>query len=156
MSFRVRSFWQALEDSSRRPGSQREATLWRGLCLWMVILHGEEDIHAFYSCALSLEVLVFWSIFSDDPVRRAVNHLEQRERLGISSGPSEWSNPCQFPSEPKSALQKVEVCDIKGCDIIGWLPVVAMFLWTLIYLRAGWEGQARWQAFWPEQSPGST
>lgn len=47
--------------------------------------------------------------FSDDPVQRKGNHLEQREKLGLSSGHTERTNSRTPPSEPTNALQKVEV-----------------------------------------------
>ncbi|XP_057791870.1 SNAP25 homologous protein SNAP33-like [Salvia miltiorrhiza] len=45
-----------------------------------------------------------------DPVQRKGNHLEQRERLGLSSASKERSSNARKPlSDPTDALQKVEV-----------------------------------------------
>jgi len=46
---------------------------------------------------------------ADDPVQRRGNHLEQREKLGLSSAPQERSSSRTPPQEPTNALQKVEV-----------------------------------------------
>ncbi|KAI9117295.1 hypothetical protein K1719_011461 [Acacia pycnantha] len=48
-------------------------------------------------------------IVRDDPVRRKGSHLEQREKLGLSSAPRGQSKPRTPPPEPTNALQKVEV-----------------------------------------------
>ncbi|KAL0364731.1 UNVERIFIED_CONTAM: SNAP25 homologous protein SNAP33 [Sesamum angustifolium] len=46
---------------------------------------------------------------SDDAVYRKGNHLEQRERLGLTSASKERSHTRKQPSEPTNALQKVEI-----------------------------------------------
>ena len=46
---------------------------------------------------------------TDDPVRRKGSHLEQREKLGLTSAPKGQSKPQIAPSEPTNALEKVEV-----------------------------------------------
>ncbi|GFZ07709.1 soluble N-ethylmaleimide-sensitive factor adaptor protein 33 [Actinidia rufa] len=48
-------------------------------------------------------------ITRDDPAFRRGNHLEQRERLGLSSTSKGQSNIRTPPPEPTNALQKVEV-----------------------------------------------
>ncbi|PSR96620.1 SNAP25ous protein [Actinidia chinensis var. chinensis] len=45
----------------------------------------------------------------DDPAFRRGNHLEQQERLGLSSTSNGQSNKRTSPPEPTNALQKVEV-----------------------------------------------
>lgn len=45
----------------------------------------------------------------DDPVRRKGNHLEQREKLGLTSATKGQSKSRATPSEPTNALEKVEV-----------------------------------------------
>ncbi|GFZ12137.1 soluble N-ethylmaleimide-sensitive factor adaptor protein 33 [Actinidia rufa] len=47
-------------------------------------------------------------ITRDDPAFRRGNHLEQRERLGLSSTSNGQSNTRISPPEPTNALQKVE------------------------------------------------
>ncbi|GAU24647.1 hypothetical protein TSUD_208730 [Trifolium subterraneum] len=47
-------------------------------------------------------------IFGDDPVRRKGNHLEQREKLGLTSASKGQSKLRTPPQEPTAALQKVE------------------------------------------------
>ncbi|XP_027331756.1 SNAP25 homologous protein SNAP33-like [Abrus precatorius] len=58
-------------------------------------------------------------IVGDDPVRRNGNHLEQREKLGLTSAPpkgqSKLRNP---PQEPTNALEKVEVEKVKQDDAL--------------------------------------
>ncbi|RYR75610.1 hypothetical protein Ahy_A01g000169 isoform A [Arachis hypogaea] len=49
-------------------------------------------------------------LFPDDPVRRNGNHLEQREKLGLTSAPKRQSNLRAPPPEPTNAIEKVEVC----------------------------------------------
>lgn len=56
----------------------------------------------FLTCVLNFDDRV------DDPIQRKGNHLEQRERLGLTSGSKERSRTP--PPEPTNALQKVEVC----------------------------------------------
>ncbi|KAE9601926.1 hypothetical protein Lal_00041044 [Lupinus albus] len=48
-------------------------------------------------------------IFGDDPVRSKGNHLEQREKLGLTSAHKGQSKPRTPPREPTNALEKVEV-----------------------------------------------
>ncbi|KAF7806237.1 SNAP25 homologous protein SNAP33-like [Senna tora] len=48
-------------------------------------------------------------IVGDDPVRRKGNHLEQREKLGLTSAPKGHSKARTPPPEPTNALQKAEV-----------------------------------------------
>ncbi|XP_057474020.1 SNAP25 homologous protein SNAP33-like [Actinidia eriantha] len=48
-------------------------------------------------------------VSADDPAFRRGNHLEQRERLGLSSTSNGQSNTWTSPPEPTNALQKVEV-----------------------------------------------
>ncbi|XP_061346580.1 SNAP25 homologous protein SNAP33-like isoform X2 [Gastrolobium bilobum] len=47
-------------------------------------------------------------IFGDDPVRRKGNHLEQREKLGLTSAPKGQSKVRTPPHEPTNAIEKVE------------------------------------------------
>uniref|UniRef100_A0A1D1YEP4 SNAP25 ous protein SNAP33 n=1 Tax=Anthurium amnicola TaxID=1678845 RepID=A0A1D1YEP4_9ARAE len=63
-------------------------------------------------------------LIRDDSFKRKGSHLEQREKLGISSSPRGRSNPRQFPSEPKSALQKVEIEHAKQDDALSDLSNV--------------------------------
>ncbi|KAL1531697.1 putative SNAP25 homologous protein SNAP33 [Salvia divinorum] len=59
-------------------------------------------------------------ITRDDPVHRKGNHLEQRERLGLSSASKERSSTARKPlPEPTDALQKVEVEKRKQDDALG-------------------------------------
>ncbi|XP_055829203.1 SNAP25 homologous protein SNAP33-like [Solanum dulcamara] len=53
---------------------------------------------------------------SDDPVQRRGNHLEQREKLGLSSAPKARSSSRTPPPEPTNALQKVEAEKAKQDD----------------------------------------
>ncbi|KAK8465852.1 hypothetical protein PHAVU_009G190830 [Phaseolus vulgaris] len=48
-------------------------------------------------------------VFGDDPVRRKGNHLEQREKLGLTSAPKGQSKSRTTPSESTNAFEKVEV-----------------------------------------------
>ncbi|KAK4479276.1 hypothetical protein RD792_014787 [Penstemon davidsonii] len=58
-------------------------------------------------------------ITRDDPVQRKGNHLEQRERLGLTSGSRERSHTTRTPPpEPTNALQKVEVEKVKQDDAL--------------------------------------
>lgn len=54
-------------------------------------------------------------ITRDDPVQRRGNHLELREKLGLSSAPKARSSSRTPPPEPANALQKVEV---SACGLI--------------------------------------
>ncbi|WOG99616.1 hypothetical protein DCAR_0518969 [Daucus carota subsp. sativus] len=54
--------------------------------------------------------------FRDDPVLRKGNHLEQREKLGLSSAPKGQSNGRAPHPEPTNAMQKVEVEKTKQDD----------------------------------------
>lgn len=58
---------------------------------------------------MGIEKTADYVILADDPVQRRGNHLEQRERLGLSSAPKERSSSRTPPPEPTNALQKVEV-----------------------------------------------
>ncbi|KNA11307.1 hypothetical protein SOVF_136430 [Spinacia oleracea] len=71
-------------------------------------------------------------IFRDDPIRSKGNHLEQRERLGLTNLPNGRSKSRTPPPEPTNALQKVEVEKVKQddalsdlSDILGELKVMA-------------------------------
>lgn len=71
-------------------------------------------------------------ILRDDPVWSKGNHLEQRERLGLSSVPNGRSKSRTPPPEPTNALQKVEVEKVKQddalsdlSDLLGELKVMA-------------------------------
>ncbi|KAL0357425.1 UNVERIFIED_CONTAM: SNAP25 homologous protein SNAP33, partial [Sesamum calycinum] len=57
-------------------------------------------------------------ITRDDAVYRKGNHLEQRERLGLTSASKERSHTRKQPSEPTNALQKVEVEKVKQEDAL--------------------------------------
>ncbi|XP_059303675.1 SNAP25 homologous protein SNAP33-like [Lycium ferocissimum] len=57
-------------------------------------------------------------ITRDDPVQRRGNHLDQREKLGLSSAPKERSSSRTPPPEPTNALQKVEVEHAKQDDAL--------------------------------------
>ena len=63
-------------------------------------------------CCLSVFDLCVYFCFvsADDPAFRRGNHLEQRERLGLSSTSKGQSNIRTPPPESTNALQKVEVC----------------------------------------------
>ncbi|ONK55667.1 uncharacterized protein A4U43_UnF360 [Asparagus officinalis] len=55
----------------------------------------------------------------DDSYIRRDNHMEQRQRLGLSSSPTKSrSNPRQYPSESSSALDKVQVEKAKQDDAL--------------------------------------
>ncbi|KAL0416152.1 UNVERIFIED_CONTAM: SNAP25 homologous protein SNAP33 [Sesamum latifolium] len=73
-------------------------------------------------------------ITRDDPVQRRGNHLEQRERLGLSSS-KERSHTRTPPPEPTDALQKVEVEKVKQDDALSDLSRTK--LW--IMLRTMWR-----------------
>lgn len=45
----------------------------------------------------------------EDPVRKKGNHLEQREKLGLTSAPKGQSKSRTTLSEPSNVLEKVEV-----------------------------------------------
>ncbi|XP_059299871.1 SNAP25 homologous protein SNAP33-like isoform X2 [Lycium ferocissimum] len=55
-------------------------------------------------------------ITRDDPVQRRGNHLEQREKLGLSSAPKARSNSRTPPPESTNSLQKVEAEKAKQDD----------------------------------------
>lgn len=55
-------------------------------------------------------------ITRDDPVQRRANHMEQREKLGLSSAPKGQPSKRTPPPEPTNALQKVEVEKAKQDD----------------------------------------
>ncbi|KAL3644360.1 SNAP25 protein snap33 [Castilleja foliolosa] len=57
-------------------------------------------------------------ITRDDPVQRKGNHLEQRERLGLTTASKEKSYTHKALSEPTNALQKVEVEKVKQDDAL--------------------------------------
>lgn len=57
-------------------------------------------------------------VMRDDPVQRKGNHLEQREKLGLSSGRTERTNSQTPPSEPTNALQRVELEKLKQDDTL--------------------------------------
>ena len=46
---------------------------------------------------------------ADDLSRRNVNHLEQKEKLGLTSAAKGRSNMLSSPAEPTDSYQKVEV-----------------------------------------------
>ncbi|KAK1267834.1 hypothetical protein QJS04_geneDACA005185 [Acorus gramineus] len=54
----------------------------------------------------------------DDSFIRRGNHLEQRERLGLSLSPKGRSNSRQYPSAPTSAMDKVQVEKDKQDDAL--------------------------------------
>ncbi|KAH6820650.1 soluble N-ethylmaleimide-sensitive factor adaptor protein 33 [Perilla frutescens var. hirtella] len=56
-------------------------------------------------------------ITRDDPVQRKGNHLEQRERLGLTSASKEVRTRTP-PPEPTNAMQKVEVEKVKQDDAL--------------------------------------
>ncbi|XP_057728295.1 SNAP25 homologous protein SNAP33 isoform X1 [Arachis stenosperma] len=49
-------------------------------------------------------------VFRDDPVRTKGSHLEQKEKLGLTSASKGQSRTQKAHSEPTNALEKVEVC----------------------------------------------
>ncbi|KAL3838994.1 hypothetical protein ACJIZ3_023585 [Penstemon smallii] len=55
-------------------------------------------------------------ITRDDPVQRKGNHLEQRQKLGLTSTSKEQSQSRTPPHEPTNMLQKVEVEKVKQDD----------------------------------------
>ncbi|KAH7528974.1 hypothetical protein FEM48_Zijuj05G0134400 [Ziziphus jujuba var. spinosa] len=55
-------------------------------------------------------------ITRDDEVVRKGNHLEQREKLGLTPAPGGRSNTQKLTTEPTDALQKVEVEKVKQDD----------------------------------------
>ncbi|XP_009761175.1 SNAP25 homologous protein SNAP33 [Nicotiana sylvestris] len=57
-------------------------------------------------------------ITRDDPVQRKGNHLEQREKLGLSSAPKGRSSSRTPPPEPTNALQHIEVEKAKQDDAL--------------------------------------
>lgn len=57
-------------------------------------------------------------ITRDDPVQRKGNHLEQREKLGLSSAPKGRSSSRTPPPEPTNALQQIEVEKAKQDDAL--------------------------------------
>lgn len=57
-------------------------------------------------------------ITRDDPVQRKGNHLEQREKLGLSSAPKGHSSSRTPPPEPTNALQQIEVEKAKQDDAL--------------------------------------
>lgn len=54
----------------------------------------------------------------DDPVRSKGHHLEQREKLGLTSASNGRSKSRTPPPEPTNALQKVEVEKVKQDDAL--------------------------------------
>ncbi|KAL2322090.1 hypothetical protein Fmac_026469 [Flemingia macrophylla] len=57
-------------------------------------------------------------IVGDDPVRRKGNHMEQREKLGLTSAPKGQPKLRTPPQEPTNALEKVEVEKRKQDDAL--------------------------------------
>jgi synaptosomal-associated protein 25 len=57
-------------------------------------------------------------LFGDNEVKRKGNHLEQREKLGLTPVPKGRSHTRTLPSEPSDALQKVEVEKAKQDDAL--------------------------------------
>ncbi|KAF3438121.1 hypothetical protein FNV43_RR20877 [Rhamnella rubrinervis] len=57
-------------------------------------------------------------LFGDDEVERRGDHLEQREKLGLTPAPKGRSHTRTPPSEPTGALQKVEVEKAKQDDAL--------------------------------------
>lgn len=57
-------------------------------------------------------------IIRDDPAQRKGNHLEQREKLGLTPARKDHSNTRTPPPEPTNALQKVEVEKNKQDDAL--------------------------------------
>ncbi|QCD80830.1 SNAP25 homologous protein SNAP33-like [Vigna unguiculata] len=57
-------------------------------------------------------------IVGDDPVRSKGNHLEQREKLGLTSAPKGQSKLRTPPQEPTNALEKVEIEKNKQDDAL--------------------------------------
>ncbi|XP_027331208.1 SNAP25 homologous protein SNAP33-like isoform X2 [Abrus precatorius] len=58
-------------------------------------------------------------IFGDDPVRRKGNHLEQREKLGLTSAPKGQSKSRTTLHDPTNTLEKVELLNIIECPETG-------------------------------------
>jgi len=48
--------------------------------------------------------------FSDDPVQRKGAHLNQREKLGLTTPTKGQQHSRTQPHEPTNAMQKVKVC----------------------------------------------
>jgi hypothetical protein len=53
--------------------------------------------------------MIIFSFKIDDPLKKKVNHMEQREKLGLTSG--QQSNPRKY-AEATTAMEKVQVCKI--------------------------------------------
>ncbi|XP_044331234.1 putative SNAP25 homologous protein SNAP30 isoform X2 [Triticum aestivum] len=71
-------------------------------------------------------------ISRDDPFKRRANHLEQREKLGLSSSPVGKSDPQKY-SDPTNAMEKVQVEKDKQdnalsdlSDVLGQLKGMAL------------------------------
>ncbi|CAM0906593.1 unnamed protein product [Alopecurus aequalis] len=71
-------------------------------------------------------------ITRDDSLKRRANHLEQREKLGLSSSPRENLNPPKYP-DPANAMEKVQVEKDKQdnalsdlSDVLGQLKGMAL------------------------------
>lgn len=55
-------------------------------------------------------LLSFDYLLTDDPDRRKGNHLEQREKLGLTTTPNKGASRSRVPlPESADAMQKVEV-----------------------------------------------
>uniref|UniRef100_A0ACD5UKV0 Uncharacterized protein n=1 Tax=Avena sativa TaxID=4498 RepID=A0ACD5UKV0_AVESA len=68
----------------------------------------------------------------DDPFKRRANHLEQREKLGLSSSPRVIQSPQKYP-DPTNAMEKVQVEKDKQdsalsdlSDVLGQLKDMAL------------------------------
>ncbi|XP_060670816.1 SNAP25 homologous protein SNAP33-like [Ziziphus jujuba] len=76
-----------------------------------VVLKSSEGTYGFHGRLLAASKPLF-----DDEVVRKGNHLEQREKLGLTPAPRGRSNTQKLTTEPTDALQKVEVEKAKQDD----------------------------------------
>ncbi|KAM0937476.1 putative target SNARE coiled-coil domain-containing protein [Dioscorea sansibarensis] len=63
-------------------------------------------------------------LIRDDSFKRKGSHMDQREKLGLSSSPKGKINLRQYPTEPASALEKVEIEKAKQDDTLSGLSNV--------------------------------
>ncbi|KAH7673452.1 synaptosomal-associated protein 25 [Dioscorea alata] len=63
-------------------------------------------------------------LIRDDSFKRKGSHMEQREKLGLSSSPKGKINLRQYSTEPASALEKVEIEKAKQDDTLSDLSNV--------------------------------
>ena len=97
-------------------------------------------------------------MIADDSFIRKGNHLEQRQKLGLTDRPRR-SKSRELLSEPTTGLEKVEVHRIaKHTSVfLFWIMTVSDFMFDVAYflmiwlILAGGEGEAGWCPIWSQR-----